>query len=116
MSLILHVSKLSDNNNDDDTCEITETTTAVNILPNFKTHKNDLSAIELSTSSSKYTSSGDDILSNISFDSNGLVNYLKPGLDVENEFNLGSHSIDRSSYIDNIMNSTAKDKEHSIGR
>jgi hypothetical protein len=100
-------------NFDDDTSEVKESLNEINILPKFKTHKNDLSAFELSTNSSKNTLSGDDMISNISFYSQEVLQ-IKPNLEVENDFNLNNQSVDRFSIID-IMSSTAKD-QHSISR
>jgi hypothetical protein len=98
MSIILHVSKLSDSCNKDDTCEVSESTNAVNIPRFMKPNKNDLSAIEISIASSKYT---DDILSNLSFESKTSQRQNE----LENEFILQNQNIDRASLIEQILSS-----------
>jgi hypothetical protein len=94
-----------DNKDDEDgVCEISESTGSIN-LPRYTTpNKNDLTALEISiASSSRYTLSGDDMsFESHSMGSNSRINTL------ENELIL--QGIDRSSYIETMFNSSAKDE------
>jgi hypothetical protein len=108
MSIVLHVSKLSDK---DDTCEVSESINAINLPRYLNPHKNDLTALEISIASSKYTLSGDDMTSNLSFESQG--GKAKQSNDLENEIILHNQTVDRSSYVERIFNSSMKEE---IGR
>jgi hypothetical protein len=111
MSIILHVSKFSDKSEKDETSEITDNTNVINIPRDFKTKRNDLSALELSITSSKYTLSGDDMtLSNLSFDSHSVMNTKNTHED--NEIIIQSQSGERASYMDKILNSSAGGKDN----
>jgi hypothetical protein len=119
MSIILHVSKLTDNNSKEDICDVTESTNAVNLPRNLYPNRNDLSALEISIVSSKYTLSGDDMLSNLSFESHG-VNTSKQTNDIEGEIILNNRKAYKGSFVEHQLdhsNSTInKDREREIGR
>jgi hypothetical protein len=93
-----NISSNAEQNNDQDICEIGESSNIINMPRNMNTNRNDLSVLELSIASSKYTLSGDDMLSNLSFSSQG-VNTKTTGSD---DIIISGHSSQTENNINKI--------------
>lgn len=95
MSIIIHIPKIStdksfqskEHQTNEDSNNIDEYNDTVSInLPKFKQAKsNDLSKLEVSVASSKYTLSGDDMVSNLSFESNFYLQAVTNSFHIHNE-------------------------------
>ena len=95
MSIIIHISKDSENIND---LSETDGNVSKNIPHETVSKSNNLS--EISAASSKYTLSVDDIISNISFESNNY-SHSKSSNEIDNEIVIKNKIIKNATEIDN---------------
>jgi hypothetical protein len=104
MSIIIHIPRVSNDrsiynpDNLDETVQDDDSPERINLPHRRDIKPNDLSKLEVSKASSKYTLSGDDMISNISLDSNLYYNGRKSLIEVENTF--GAESLEKEIVID----------------